>query len=341
MQESPPKPIPDPVNAHTEALGTIENPPGMARRGRLRWLAWWETLPGNARGALWILAAAFFFTIMTTLIKLAGERINVTEILLVRQIVMTIIVAPTIISSFPSSLRTARPELHLMRIVLASGAMLFGFTAVINLPLADATAISFAKSFFVTIFAIVILKETVGLHRWGAVIVGFLGVVVMLNPTGEGSMNVYGLMAVAGAACAGMVMILIRQMSRTDRPVTILTYQAFGVGLIMIVPTWIYWVTPTWKEAAILVAIGVVAWFAQMCNIQAFRAGEATAIASLDYTRLLYATIFGVMIFGQWPGASTFVGAAIIITASLYTVHREARRNKRLVRDADGRGYNN
>ncbi|MEI2383817.1 DMT family transporter [Breoghania sp. JC706] len=319
----------------------MQGRPGMAARGRLRWLAWWETLAGNARGALWILAAAFFFTIMTTLIKVAGQRIHVTEILLVRQIVMTIIVAPTIIGSFPSSLRTARPELHLMRIVLASGAMVFGFTAVIHLPLADATAISFAKSFFVTIFAILILKETVGLHRWGAVVVGFMGVLVMLNPTGEGTMNVYGLMAVAGAACAAMVMILIRQMTRTDRPVTILTYQACGVGLIMIVPTWIYWVTPTPTELAILLAIGVVAWCAQMCNIQAFRAGEATAIASLDYTRLLYATAFGVLVFDQWPGLTTFAGAAIIIAASLYTVHREARLNRRLVRDAEGRGYNN
>ncbi|MDJ0931216.1 DMT family transporter [Breoghania sp.] len=290
---------------------------------------------------MWILAAAFLFTIMTTLIKLAGQGIHVAEILLTRQIVMTCIVIPTIIRSFPSSLRTKRPQLHLLRIVLASGAMIFGFTAVVHLPLADATAISFAKSFFVTIFAIPILKETVDVHRWGAVIVGFLGVIVMLNPTSDNSMNAYGLMTVAGAACAGMVMILIRQMTRTDRPVTILTYQAFGVGLLMITPTWYYWVTPTWHEIVILVAIGMVAWCPQMCNIQAFRTCEATAIASLDYTRLLYATFFGVVIFGQWPGVNTLIGAAFIIAGSLYTVHREARRNKRLVRTPEGRGYNN
>ncbi len=290
---------------------------------------------------MWILAAAFFFTIMTAMIKVVGARIHVTEILMVRQSVMTLIVIPTILSHFPESLRTARPSLHLSRIVLASTAMILGFTAVIHLPLADATAISFAKSFFVTIFAIVILKETVGIHRWSAVIVGFIGVLVMLNPTGENVEVAYGLMAVGGAACAGMVMILIRQMSKTDRPITILTYQAFGVGLVMIVPTWIYWVPPTWTEAAIMLAIGCVAWIAQMCNIQAFRAGEATAIASLDYTRLLYATLFGLVLFNDWPAVNTLIGALIIAAASIYTVHREARKKKRLVRDADGRGWGN
>lgn len=313
--------------------------PGLAGRGRLRWLAWWETLPGNARGALWILLAAFIFTVMTALIKVVGQRIHVTQILLGRQIVMTLIVLPTIMRSFPSALRTPRPELHILRIFLAASAMTLGFTAVINLPLADATAISFAKSFFITIFAIVILKEVVGIHRWGAVIVGFLGVLVMLRPEGEEAFNIYGVMAVAGAAGAGMVMILIRQMSRTDRPVTILTYQALGVGLLMVVPTYYYWVPPTLSEVGLIVAIGIVSWAAQMCNIQAFRAGEATAIAALDYTRLLYATALGVLVFGQWPGATTFIGAAIIIGASLYTVHREAQKNRRLVRDVEGRGY--
>lgn len=308
---------------------------------RRRYLAWWATLPGNARGSLWILVAAFLFSIMTMLIKLVGQRIHVTEILMFRQIVMTLIVAPTIIRSFPSSLATPHRHLHVLRVVLATVAMLMGFTAVIQLPLADATAISFAKSFFVTIFAIVILKEVVGLHRWGATILGFVGVLIMLRPTGAESFNIYGLMAVGGAACAGMVMIILRLMSRTDRPVTILTYQAVGVGLVMVVPTCWYWVTPTLEEAGLLLLVGIFSWAAQMCNIQAFRAGEATAITSLDYTRLLYATVLGGVIFAQWPGINTLMGAAIIIIASLYTVHREARRKKAFVRAPDGRGYNN
>ncbi|AXS41259.1 DMT family transporter [Breoghania sp. L-A4] len=331
MTEKDPSSAPDAAVAPTPARNASHQ----------RYLNWWATLPDNARGSMWILLAAFQFTIMTAFIKLVGQRIHVTEILLTRQIVMTLVVAPTILRSFPQSLHTPRLELHGLRVVLATTAMLLGFTAIIKLPLADATAISFAKSFFVTVFAIIFLKEVVGLHRWGATIVGFIGVLIMLNPSGDAATSLYGLMAVGGAACAGLVMILIRLMSRTDKPVTILTYQAVGVGLVMALPAAYYWVTPTWEDAGYLLLIGVISWGAQMCNIQAFRVGEATAITSLDYTRLLYATLIGGVFFAQWPGIHTLIGAAIIIVASLYTVHREARRKQALVRAPDGRGYSN
>lgn len=325
----------------SEAPASAESAAPLNSTARQRYMDWWNLLPGNARGSLWILVAAFLFSIMTAFIKVVGQRIHVTEILLVRQIVMTLIVAPTILSSFPQSLHTPQLKLHGLRVVLATAAMMLGFTAIIKLPLADATAISFAKSFFVTMFAIAFLKEVVGLHRWGATILGFIGVLIMLDPTGDAATSLYGLMAVAGAACAGLVMILIRLMSKTDRPVTILTYQAVGVGLVMILPAIYFWVTPTWEEFGFMVLIGIVSWAAQMCNIQAFRAGEATAITSLDYTRLLYATLIGGVVFAQWPGTNTLIGAAIIIIASLYTVHREARRKQALVRAPEGRGYSN
>ncbi|MHA7777621.1 DMT family transporter [Roseibium sp. M-1] len=299
-----------------------------------------ETLPSNTIGALWILLAAFLFSIMVTLIKLLGKDLTVFQILLVRQAIMLCIVAPKILSGLPSSLATKRPGLQLTRIVFATTAMLCGFTAVIELPLADATAISFSKTFFITIFAIWLLGETVGIHRWGATIVGFLGVVLMLRPDGDGLVDPYALLAIAGAACAGMVMIVVRMLTRTDAPVTILTYQAFGVGILMLIPAILTWQAPTLQQWGLLLAIGIISWAAQMANIRAFKAGEATAIASLDYTRLLYATIFGALVFSQWPRIETLIGAAVIIAASIYTVRREAKRGRELARAADGRGYN-
>mgnify|MGYP000191632297 CR=1 FL=1 len=298
-------------------------------------------LPSNTVGALWILLAAFLFSIMVTLIKFVGQDLSVFQILVVRQALMLAIVAPKILRGLPTSLATKRPGLQLTRIVVAATAMLCGFTAVIELPLADATAISFSKTFFLTIFAIWLLGETVGIHRWGATIVGFLGVLLMLRPHGEGLVDPYALLAIAGAACAGLVMIVVRMLTRTDAPVTILTYQAFGVGLIMLVPAALTWQAPTLTEWGLLLLVGIVSWAAQMANIQAFRAGEATAIASLDYTRLLYATIFGAVIFSQWPRIETLFGAAVIIAASIYTVRREAKRGRELARAADARGYSN
>ena len=132
-----------------------------------------------------------------------------------------------------------------------------------------------------------------------------------------------------------------RILTKTDPPVTILTYQALFVGFLMIIPAIMTWQDPTLGQWGLLVLIGIVSWAAQLSNIQAFRAGEATAIASLDYSRLIYATIIGVIVFSQWPSVETLVGAAIIIAASLYTVRREAIRGRQLARTAEGRGYNN
>ena len=293
----------------------------------------------NVKGALILMLAAFGFALMVALIKLVGQRLPVTQILFVRQLGMTIMLIPFLLKTFPASLKTDHLNLQLGRIGLALIAMLTGFTAVVNMPLADATAIAFAKSFFVTIFAVFILKETVGLYRWSAVFVGFIGVLVMVRPGTDG-FSVYGLLAIVGAASAGLVMVIIRKLTRFDLPITILAYQAIGVGLIMALPAFIQWVTPTPTEWLLLAGIGVVSYFAQKANILAYSYGEASLLASLDYIRLLYATVFGWMLFSELPSKSTWAGAAIIIVASIYTVYRERLRKQRLASHPEARSLN-
>ena len=296
-----------------------------------------RTLPDNVKGALILMIAAFGFALMAALIKLAGSRLPVTQILFVRQLGMVIMLSPVLVTHFPDVVRTQRIDLQLTRVLFALIAMLCGFTAIIHMPLAEATALGFAKSFFVTIFAVIVLKETVGVYRWSAVAIGFMGVLIMLRP-GTESFSVYGLMAVIGAASAGFVMVIIRLLSRSDSPNTILMFQAVGVAIVMIVPAILNWVPPTPREWAILAAIGFVSFFAQKANIYAFKFGEASMLASLDYVRLIYATLFGWLLFSQLPGVATWVGAGIIVLASIYTVHRESRRKKLLASDPVARG---
>ena len=296
-----------------------------------------RTLPDNVKGALILMIAAFGFALMAALIKLAGSRLPVTQILFVRQIGMVIMLLPVLVTHFPDVVRTQRIDLQLTRVLFALIAMLCGFTAIIHMPLAEATALGFAKSFFVTIFAVIVLKETVGVYRWSAVAIGFIGVLIMLRP-GTESFSVYGLMAVIGAASAGFVMVIIRLLSRSDSPNTILMFQAVGVAIVMIVPAILNWVPPTPREWAILAAIGFVSFFAQKANIYAFKFGEASMLASLDYVRLIYATLFGWLLFSQLPGVATWVGAGIIVLASIYTVRRESRRKKLLASDPVARG---
>lgn len=299
-----------------------------------------NALPGNVKGAFTIFVAAFGFALMAALVKLAGERLHVTQILLVRQAIMMLIVMPKVLNHFPGCLRTQRLDLQIIRVCAALVAMLGGFYAIINMPLADAMAIGFAKAFFVTIFAIFILREQVGWRRWMAVAVGFVGVLIMIQP-GTENFDPISLYALAGSAAAGFVMVIIRKLSETDAPITTLSYQAFLVGLVVLVPGMIYWQAPTLSEWMILLAIGGVSYGAQMMNIYAYKWGEASVLASLDYVRLLYATLFGYLIFGTLPTLYTWLGAAVIIAASIYTVQRERAKNQRLARSPDGRGLTN
>jgi drug/metabolite transporter (DMT)-like permease len=149
------------------------------------------------------------------------------------------------------------------------------------------------------------------------------------------------LLAIAGAAGAGLVMVIVRLLTRIDSPPTILAYQAIGVGLIMAIPAYFQWIEPSRREWMLIAGIGVVSYFAQKANIYAFKYGEASMLASLDYVRLLYATFFGWLLFSELPGVSTWVGAAIIILASIYTVHRERKRKQRLASDPKTRSLNN
>ncbi len=297
-----------------------------------------NALSGNLKGSLTLLVAAALFALMTLMIKVLGQHLHVTQILFIRQIIMAAIVMPSILRGFPGVMKTSQPHLQILRIVLALGAMLMGFSAIIHMPLADATALGFAKSFFVTIFAVWILGEVVGLRRWTAVALGFAGVFIMLRP-GTESFTGYGLMAVAGAACAGLVMVLIRLMSKRDSPTTILSWQAIGVGIAVTIPAIYFWRWPTNTEWLMLVAMGAISYLAQMANIFAFKWGEASILASLDYMRLIYATILGYLVFETLPGTATWIGASVVVAASVYSIWREARKNQRLTRSPSGRGF--
>lgn len=274
--------------------------------------------------------ASIFFSVMALIIKLLGQHLHITQILFIRQLGMIVMVMPAIMGHFPGSLKSNRPGLQILRIGLAVITMLFGFSAVIHLPLADATAISFAKSFFITIFAVIFLKEVVGVYRWSAVAIGFVGVMIMLQP-GTAEFSIYSIAALVGAAGAAAIMIILRVLSQKDSVDTIMTWSALGVGLVMAIPGIYYWQPLATFEWALLAILVVVTYFGQRCNIFAFKHGEASLLASLDYVRLLWTALLGYLVFGDFPGVPTWVGASIVISAAIFVIYRETRRGKKRV----------
>lgn len=274
--------------------------------------------------------ASILFSLMALLIKLLGQHLHITQILFMRQLGMIVMVSPAIMRRFPGSLRSNSPGLQILRLAFAVIAMLSGFSAIIHLPLADATAISFAKSFFITIFAVIFLKEVVGIYRWSAVAIGFVGVMIMLQP-GTADFSIYSIASLVGAAGAAAIMIILRILTQKDSTDTIMTWSALGIGIAMAIPGIYYWQPLATFEWGLLAVLVVVSYFAQRSNISAYKYGEASLLASLDYVRLLWAALLGYLVFGNFPGAPTWIGAAIVISAAIYVIYRETRRGKERV----------
>lgn len=219
--------------------------------------------------------------------------------------------------------RTERLGLHMLRVGLSAIAMTTGFTALVHLPLAEATAISFSRTLFTTMLAVVILHEIVGWRRWTATAVGFVGVVIVAHPSPSG-LNEYALLALLSAFFVAMIMICLRMLARTERPATIIAYQSVCLTVILAGPAWYLWVWPSWEDLALTAVIGGVMSLAQFVNIKAYSNGEAAAIAPVEYVRLLASAGLGFMMFSEVPTIYTVVGAVFIIASTFYTVRRNA-----------------
>lgn len=264
---------------------------------------------------------------MTVLIKVAGERIPLVEILTIRQLVMQVLIAPVSFADFPRVLRPCRPGLQIARGLLQLGAMVTGFTAVIHLPLALAMTISFSHALFVTIGAGLLIREAVGIGRWVAAAVGLLGVAIMLRPSPDASV-VYSLIGLLGAAFSAASAVSLRLFPDGERLDTILTYQALVLIGALAIPTIMQWVTPGPLDLLLLVLIGVTGTIGQWMLTAAYQKGDAAALAPLDFVRLLLTVACGLIFFGESLDTPMIVGGMVLIGATGYTLRANARQNR-------------
>lgn len=273
------------------------------------------------------LLAVMLLTFMSALLKLAEARgAKLPELMLFRQLfalpVVTLWVA---LGPGLHTLRTRRIGAHITRSAMGLTGMVFTFGAVLLLPLAEATTISFTVPIFATIFGALILKEPTGWHRWGAVVAGFIGVLIVTQP-GDGHIPLFG--ALVGLTSAFMISIIavqLRQLGRTENAgTTVFWFAALScVPMGLIYP---FFATPhdatTW---ALLAGIGIAGGLGQIAFTAALRFAPVSAVMPMDYSGLIWATLFGWLLFGTLPGGWTFVGAPIIIASGLYIVLRERR----------------
>ncbi len=198
----------------------------------------------NIKGILWALLATALFAIVAAMAKVAVTEYHVLQILFFRQIVVFSSCIPSIVKSFPEGLKTQHPKMHAARLIGAFVALSCGIWAVAVLPLTTAITLGFAQVFFVALLALSFLNERVGTHRIAAVIVGFIGVVIVMRPGIEGVINIHALIPILAAFGAGIAVISVRKLSQTESTATLLIYQALFVGALAGVPLLWLWVTP-------------------------------------------------------------------------------------------------
>jgi drug/metabolite transporter (DMT)-like permease len=289
----------------------------------------------STRGILLILLSSFTFALMNAIVKLTSARLGPVEIGFFRQVFSLIPVIGVVIhQGGPAILKTRRPVGHLFRGMIGNSAMIIFFLSVSRLPLADANALSFASPLFVTALSLPLLGEAVGKHRWSAVAVGFVGVLVMTNPSAQPFASGSGFgagMGVLAAFMSGLMTITIRQLNKTERPVTIVFYFAtigtifFGILVTM------FWVTPNPREWLGLIVIGFVGGFSQLIMTSAYRHAPASILAPFGYSSILWSTLFGYLIWNDLPGTRVLVGSAIVILSGLYIIYRETRKKAQVI----------
>ena len=294
----------------------------------LKWIRdHWQSLEGNVQGSIWIILASLFGAVMGGVIKFVGQRIPVFEILFIRQVCVLLIISPLLLRNPVELFKTNKLKLHVMRGTFAAIAMITGFTALVHLPLAEATAISFAQTLFTTLLAIIFLKEAVGIRRWTVTIVGFIGVLIIIRPSAE-SINEYAILALISSLFVAGIIIVLRRLAQTDTPSTIMAYQSLFITVIMCGPAFYFWIMPTWLELALTLMIGALMSAMQWVRIQGMKVAEAASVAPFEYIRLIFATLIGIIIFSEIPTVWTVIGSTIIIGSTLYTLKRNAARQQ-------------
>ncbi|MFU0503367.1 DMT family transporter [Pseudaminobacter sp. NGMCC 1.201702] len=282
-------------------------------------------LSSNQRGALFMVVSMAGFTCNDALVKLAGQGMNLGQVMFVRGLFAAVLIA--LLAWNRGALRKPRLAMHpmvLLRTLGEAGGTIFFLAALQHLPLANVSAVLQALPLAVTMGAALVFGEGVGLRRWLAIILGFTGVVIILRPGLEG-FNVFALMALGTVICSAVRDLATKKLPAEMPSMFASTLTATMVtlcGLALVVPLG-GWTPMRWEDTAILATAAVLLLFGYQFIIMSMREGEISFIAPFRYTSLLWAILLGYVIFADVPDTAMIVGAAIVIGSGLYTLYRE------------------
>ncbi|HEX4411507.1 MAG TPA: DMT family transporter [Xanthobacteraceae bacterium] len=287
------------------------------------------------KGILLKLISAIFFAVMSALIRYLGARYPIGQVVFYRSAfaILPVMAVYAWRGELAAVVRTERPLGQAGRGALSIVGMFCNFGALARLPLVESNAISFTSPLFSVALAALILKERVRIYRWSAVIIGFIGVLVVLAP--HLSRDEIALTMASGASLAGVIyalagsltnagtVIQTRRLTQSESTSSIVFYFSLSCALAGLV-TWPFgWISPTTFEFFVLVSIGVLGGSAHIFLTESYRCASASVVAPFDYTSMIWALLLGYAMFGETPTPVIVAGSAIIAAAGLFVIWRE------------------
>ncbi len=241
---------------------------------------------GRLRGIALMVFSTLAFSGMHTSIKHISGDVDTFIIVFFRNLFGFLVLLPLLLRSGIAPLRTKRLGTHLMRVTINFASMAMFFYALSITPLAEVAALTFSAPIFATFLAIFIFRESVGLTRWGAILIGFGGTIVVLRPGFE-AINHGALMAVGAALLWGSAVMIIKSLGRTDSPLTITVYMVLLLIPISLVPALYVWEWPTWDQMVVMALIGALGTIAHLAFAQSFKYADSSALLPLDFHSMI------------------------------------------------------
>ena len=278
----------------------------------------------TVRVAMLVVSAAGSLSAMHAIVRFLSPSIHPFELAFFRSLFGFIVILPLLLRGGIDSVRTHQPRLQMLRGVVSIAAMMSWFYGLSMVPLAEATALSFTNVIFGSLAAIIFLREKMTMARGIAVFIGFVGVLVILRP-GFVQMDIGVVCVLFSALCWGCSVVIVKQLGRTDSAVSIVAWVGIQLSILSLPFALSVWVWPTMEEWLWLSLLGTLATIGHLCMVQGLKLTDAMTIFPLDFTRLIWASLFGLFIFSEWPDVWTFVGAGIIVISGTFMLYREHR----------------
>ncbi|MDX1485312.1 MAG: DMT family transporter [Alphaproteobacteria bacterium] len=293
-------------------------------------------LTPTARGILWAVLSMVAFATIPIGVRFTTPHLPAAETVMLRNFLAVALMLPWVLGVGWRGLRPKRFDLHLLRGTFNGIGMILWFWGLGLMPVADAVAIQFTLPLFALIFAVVFLGERVGLRRSSAALVGFAGALIIIRP-GFAEVGWATAAVLGSAALYAATLVVMRSQSQNDRPLVIMFWSNLFIGLVAVPPAALVWVAPPPAAWPWLLFLACGGWLAHFSLTKALVTIDAKVAAPMDYLRLPFVVIAAYPLFGEFPDAWTWVGAAVIAASTTYIANRDARLARERRKDADAR----